>query len=144
MRLTLQTDYALRTLLYLAAAPEGRATIDEIAQAFRISRHHLVKVVRRLHEGGWIETMRGKGGGLRLARAPETIRIGEIVRATEPGLQLLACLDPQAKADSFSCPLVMDCALKQVLAQALGAFLAELDRTTLADIARRTPKLGAL
>ena len=143
MRLTLQTDYALRTLLYLAAVPERRATIDEIADTYRISRHHLVKVVRRLHEGGWIETTRGRGGGLKLARAPERIRVGEIVRATEPGLHLLDCMNPGAPQE-LSCPLALDCMLKGILARALGAFLAELDRTTLAELAARTPMPGRL
>src|SRR4051812_609979 len=91
MRLTAFTDYALRVLMYLAARPGARATIVEIADAFRIKENHLTKVVHFLGKGGWITTMRGKGGGLQLARSPGEIVIGEVVRETEGGPMPAEC-----------------------------------------------------
>jgi len=131
MRLTLHTDYALRVLLYLASQKDdARATIREIARIYRISHNHLVKVVHRLVQGGWVQTVRGRKGGLKLARDPAQIRLGEIVRATEPDLLLLECFDLATN----TCPIAEHCALKGALARALGAFLRELDAITLADL----------
>ncbi|MFC7607991.1 RrF2 family transcriptional regulator [Teichococcus aestuarii] len=132
MRLTLYTDYALRTLIYLGLRPERRVSIREIAVAHRISENHLVKVVHHLGRGGFIETTRGRGGGLRPARAPEEIRIGAVVRFTEEDMALVACF--QDSAEGAGCPLTNACRLQSLLGEALSAFLAVLDGQTLRDL----------
>ncbi|MFH5924358.1 RrF2 family transcriptional regulator [Roseomonas xinghualingensis] len=132
MRLTLHTDYALRTLIYLALRPERRVSIREIAEAHRISENHLVKVVHNLGRGGFVETTRGRGGGLRLARPPEAIVIGEVVRFTEEDMALVTCF--QAPGEGGGCVLLNICRLQSLLGEALGAFLAVLDSRTLADL----------
>lgn len=132
MRLTLYTDYALRTLIYLGLRPERRVSIREIATAHRISENHLVKVVHHLGRGGFIETIRGKGGGLRLARAPEEIRVGDVVRFTEEDMALVACF--QDSAAGGGCLLANACRLQSLLGEALSAFLAVLDGRTLRDL----------
>ncbi len=129
MQLTLHTDYSLRVLLYLAARPDRRVTISELAEAYQISRNHLVKVVHRLSQHGWITTMRGKSGGMHLAFPPEQINIGTVVRQTEPHMHLLECFDKQNNTCSIS-PI---CKLKRVLYQARRAFMDVLDSHTLAD-----------
>jgi len=132
MRLTLHTDYALRTLIYLGLRRERRVSIREIAEAYRISENHLIKVVHNLGRGGFVETARGRGGGLRLARPPEEIGIGEVVRFTEEDMALVACF--QAPGESGGCALLNICRLQSLLGEALGAFLAVLDKRTLADL----------
>jgi len=129
MQLTQYTDYALRTLLYLAVT-EKNATITEIAERYSISRNHLVKVVHNLGKLGYITTIRGRQGGLRLARAPEHINLGEVVRRTEPNFHLVECFDRA----SDRCILTPGCQLKGVLGKAMGAFLNVLDEYTLADL----------
>lgn len=131
MKLTSFTDYSLRVLLYLAAQPGRRGTIADIAQAYGISEHHLTKVVHSLGRQGWIETVRGKGGGMLLAKAPEQIRIGRVVRDTEGAAVPAECFT----ADGC-CRIDGACKLKGVLAEAMKAFYAVLDEYTLADIAR--------
>ncbi len=136
MRLTQWTDYSLRVLMYCAHA-EGRAkpvTITEIAQAHRISRNHLTKVVMTLAELGLLKTTRGRGGGLRLLKPAGKIVIGEVVRKTENDLVLVECL-----GEHNSCLLDRGCRLKMVLKRALGKFLAELDGVTLADMVGQAP-----
>ncbi len=130
MQLTLYTDYALRVLLYLGLHPDRRCRIREIADAYGISRNHLVKVVRELTRGGWVEAVRGQGGGLKLARPPDRIVIGEVVRSTEPGLELLECFDDERN----TCPINGACRLKQVIGRAKRRFMDELDACTLADV----------
>ncbi|MBP0447518.1 Rrf2 family transcriptional regulator [Roseomonas sp. SSH11] len=132
MRLTLYTDYALRTLIYLGLRQDRRVSIREIALAHRVSENHLVKVVHQLGRGGFIETTRGKGGGLRLARPPEEIRIGDVVRFTEEDMALAACFQPAAEGGG--CALINVCRLQSLLGEALGAFLAVLDQRSLADL----------
>lgn len=132
MRLTLHTDYALRTLIYLGLRRDRRVSIREIATAHRISENHLVKVVHKLGRGGFVETTRGKGGGLRLARPPEQIRIGDVVRFTEEDMALAACF--QAPGEGGGCALINVCRLQSLLGEALGAFMAVLDGQTLADL----------
>jgi len=130
MKLSAFTDYSLRVLIYLATAPGRRVTIMEICTAFEVKLNHLTKVVHYLGKRGWIETTRGKGGGLRLARAPEAIRLGEVVRLTEGQGQAAQCF---SRKDT-DCAIVRCCQLKGVLAEAVHAFYAVLDRYTLADI----------
>lgn len=131
MQLTLYTDYSLRVLVYLGLKTDDLATISEIAGTYGISRNHLVKVVHNLSSEGFIDTLRGKGGGLRLARPPEKINIGDVVRHTEPNFNLVECFDEE---NPGSCPITPMCKLKGGLARAFGAFMAELDTMTLADI----------
>ena len=132
MKLTQWSDYCLRVLMYCAAsaARERPVTIAEIAQAHGISRSHLTKVVMSLAAQGWLETTRGRGGGLRLGRDPARIRIGDVVRASETDFRLVECFDP----DSNRCTLSPSCRLKGLFDTALRAYFRELDGKTLADI----------
>lgn len=130
MQLTRFTDYSLRVLIYLGSHPDQLATVGGIAAEYAISRHHLTRVVHQLGLRGYIETVRGKGGGFRLARGPERIRIGDVVRDMETGFDLAECFRPSDK----TCRLMPACGLKPVLADAGRAFLATLDRHTLADL----------
>ena len=130
MHLTRFTDYSLRVLIYLAAEPGRRATIAEIAAAFDVKENHLTKVVHFLGRQGWVATVRGKGGGLGLALAPQDVGVGAVVRAAE-GVDLPAeCFDPEAK----TCSIRRVCRLRRVLQEASHAFHAVLDRYTLADL----------
>jgi Rrf2 family nitric oxide-sensitive transcriptional repressor len=129
MRLTDFTDYTLRTLIYLALRPERLTTIADIANAYAISANHLMKVVHQLAVSGDIATVRGRRGGLRLARPPADINIGAVVRRTEPDMALVACF-----TDAQRCVIGEGCVLQHVLADALAAFLSVLDRYTLADL----------
>lgn len=137
MQLTLFSDYSLRVLLYLTAHSEQRVALPEISAAYGVSQHHLVKVVQRLIEEGWVKSTRGRGGGLTLACAPGDINVGRVVRVTEPHLNLVECFD----AASNTCPIDGACGLKKALVRAREAFLEELDRHTLADFAPRAPAL---
>jgi Rrf2 family nitric oxide-sensitive transcriptional repressor len=133
MQLTRFTDYSLRALIYLARLPEpGLATIPEIAEHFQISRAHLVKVTGGLASHGFIETMRGNGGGMRLARPAHTIGIGEVVRVTEPNMDLVECFDIKTN----QCVIARGCFLKAILYESRRAFWTVLDKYTLADAAR--------
>ena len=129
MRLTRFTDYSLRVLIYLGLTP-GRATIPEITAAYGVSRNHLLKVVRSLADGGFITTQQGKGGGIALARPPQEIGIGEVVRHSEETLAPAECL----RDGGDGCPIAPDCRLQGVFREAQEAFLATLDRYTLADL----------
>lgn len=130
MQLTQQTDFALRMLVQLAGQPGDRWTpVREIAEAQGLSAHHLLKIAHALAQHGWIEAQRGAGGGVRLAVQPASLRVGEVVRRIEPHMGLVGCLrDPPG-----ACALLPGCRLKTKLCEALGAFLAVLDATTLAD-----------
>ena len=130
MQLTRYTDYSLRVLLYLGTQPRRLATVNEIAENYGISRNHLVKVVNHLGNLGYVRTIRGKGGGIRLSRLPEEINIGELVRQTEGDLALLECFN----LESNTCPIVPVCALKGIVAEARRAFMAVLDAHTLDDV----------
>lgn len=140
MNLTRFTDYSLRTLIYVGMFPDRLCSIDEVSRSFRVSRNHLLKVVSMLGRLGYLATQRGRTGGLRLGRAPQEIRIGEVVRATEPGFDLLECFDAQRDR----CAITSQCRLKGVLHVALKSFLAELDRHTLADLLANRNDLVAL
>lgn len=140
MRLTLQSDYALRTLMYLAAAGPRRATISEIAGAYGISRAHLMVLVHRLGEAGFLSNERGRRGGIRLARPASRIRVGEVLRAMEPVFLPAECFDTETN----QCRITERCRLKHVFAEALDAWFAVLDRYTLADLVRRRQLLSLL
>ena len=140
MKLTAFTDYSLRVLIYLATEPDRRATVAEICTAFDIKSNHLTKVVHHLAKCGWVATVRGKGGGLMLARPANEIPVGRVVRDAE-GLDVPA----ECFADAPShCVIVRSCRLKGVLAEAMNAFHAVLDRYTLADITRNRDGLAQL
>ena len=130
MHLTFHTDYALRLLMLLAAEPDNRHTIEEIAQRYDISRNHLMKVTQTLAQAGFVDSFRGRAGGLRLARAPASINLGAVVRATEDDLALVECFD----RESNRCAISPACGLRGPLEEALRAFLAVLDRYSLADL----------
>ncbi len=123
MQLTRFTDYALRVLMYLGSRPGQLSTIAEIAARHRISENHLMKVVSHLASTGYVSTVRGKGGGMTLARAPGNIVIGRVVRDCEDSLDIVECLAAGAR----SCPLLPGCALKSALVEARTNFLATLD-----------------
>ena len=138
MRLTLHTDLAFRTLIHLGLRDGRRVQTEEIAAAWRISSNHLDKVVQRLAAAGLVETRRGRGGGMVLAKAPEVIRLGEVVRCTEEDLALVACFagdgDPCGDQVGERCVLAGACRLQSALGRALAAFLGVLDGMTLADL----------
>lgn len=129
MRLTAMTDYALRVLMYVAQRPERLCTIGEIAQAYGLSEAHLMKITHQLGLQGWIETVRGKGGGMRLAHEPARINVGAVVRSIEPDFSLVECL-----AAGNHCAITGSCRLAGVLQDALGNFLSHLDGFSLADL----------
>lgn len=139
MRLTTFSDYCLRVLIYAGIQPDRRVTIDEIAEHYRISRNHLMKVVFRLGQLGYLETVRGKGGGFRLKADPADINIGRLVRETEEDLQLVECF-----GEDSVCAIEPACVLRSTLGKALGAFFAVLDQTTLADLIRPQNQLARL
>jgi len=129
MRLTAMTDYALRLLMYVAQRPERLCTIAEIARAYAISEAHLMKVTHQLGQHGWLETVRGKGGGMRLSLPPGEIPLGTVVRSMEPDFHVVECF-----ATGSACALTDHCRLTGVLDGALQQFLTHLDGYTLADI----------
>lgn len=129
MRLTTFSDYALRVLMYAAACKERLITIDETAKVYGISRAHLMKVVNQLTRAGFLKAVRGRSGGLALAKRPDKIRLGEVVRATEPDFALVECLGA-----GNECVITPRCRLRGALKEAFGAFIGTLDRYTLADL----------
>ena len=140
MKLTTFTDYSLRTLIYLAAQPERRATIAQIAAAFDISEHHLTKVVHFLGQNGWLANVRGKGGGLSLALSAGAIGVGAVVRQTEGADLPAECFGEEGG----HCAITRICRLRGVLGEAVEAFHAVLDRYTLADLVRNRQALGQI
>ncbi len=139
MRVTTYTDYTLRTLMYLALREPRQVTIAEIAEAYGVSQAHLMKVVHQLGVAGDITTTRGRHGGLRLARPPSDINIGAVVRRTEQDTSLVPCFEHPE-----SCPIGSACVLRHALDEALAAFLAVLDRYTLADLVGPRLRLAEL
>jgi len=135
MRLTRYTDYAVRVLLYLGARPDRQCSIGEIADAYGISRNHLMKVVNDLANIGFVASSRGRGGGIRLGCAPEAINVGALVRHTEEGFDLVDC---------GSCLIAPACGLTGALHEALAAFMAVLDGYTLADLLAKRAEIGSL
>ncbi|WP_010196083.1 Rrf2 family transcriptional regulator [Bacillus sp. m3-13] len=141
MKLTLYTDYSLRVLLYLASAPENNKLIQikEIAEAYGISKNHLMKVTFHLGKLGYVETIRGRNGGLLLAKEPKELNIGELVRQTEEDFHIVECFQ-----DHASCVISPHCKLKGVLYQATQAFISVLDQYTLADLITNKEQLTTL
>ena len=133
MQLTSYTDYSLRALLYIADRPERLVTVSEIAEHYNVSRNHMVKVVHNLGANGYIQTVRGKSGGVRLAKKPEEIQISEIVLLTEPHMNIQECFSPETS----SCPLVGDCRLMGVFMEANQSFMGVLEKYTLADMLKK-------
>lgn len=153
MKLTTFSDYTLRVLMFLAIDRSRLATIPEIAAAYGISENHLMKVVHQLVRSGVVESVRGKGGGIRLAREPGDIRIGQIVRASEGQGPIVECM-PEAKAANDApgapadphagCRIAPVCRLTKVLVKAFDALYATLDEYTLADLVDEPQKLGGI
>jgi len=129
MRLTTMTDYAMRLLMYVAQRPERLCTISEVAGAYAISEAHLMKITHRLAQYGWLETVRGRGGGMRLAAVPAAISLGAVVRSVEPDFDLVDCF-----AGDTTCLLTGQCRLTGIVSGALQSFMEHLDRHTLADL----------
>lgn len=140
MRLTLHTDYALRVLLYAGLNGPATVTIPELVRHFDLSKGHAMKVVHGLARQGYVKTTRGKNGGLRLARPPEQIGVGAVVRDMEPELGVVGCLQGQPGY----CRIEECCGLRSALREATGAFLAALDRYTIADLLRPRTALARL
>lgn len=138
MRLTSYSDYSLRLLMYAAVKRDGLVTVQAAADAYGISRNHLMKVAYELGRHGYLETVRGRGGGLRLARAPEAIGLGTLLRLTEEDFRIVECFDPAAN----TCAIARCCRLKGILGEATAAFLAVMDKYTLADLTGRNPALA--
>lgn len=130
MRLTSFSDFALRLLMHLARHPDGLCTIADVARAHGISESHLMKITQLLAQAGLVETLRGRGGGMRLGRPAEAITLGEVVRLTETDFALVECF-----GGGTLCTLNGSCRLAGALEEALAAFLEVLDRRTLAEVA---------
>ncbi len=140
MRLTVYTDYALRLLMYLALKDDAVATISEVASSYGISRNHLMKVAYDLGAAGYIETIRGRGGGLRLAKPAAAVRLGDIVRCTEPDMALVTCFEPI----DAPCAIKKCCVLRGALEHARSAFNDVLDDYSLADLVQPRSRLKTM
>jgi Rrf2 family nitric oxide-sensitive transcriptional repressor len=137
MRLTNFSDYALRVLMYAAAHRDRLITIEETAQVYSISRAHLMKVVNQLTRAGFLVAVRGRSGGLKLARPPEQVGLGDVVRATEPDFTMVECF-----GSDNQCLIAQRCRLRGILKEALNAFVGTLDRHTLADLILNPSSFG--
>lgn len=171
MKLTNYSDYALRSLIYLAVKPDPHllANINDIALRYDISKSHLTKIIHQLGQLGYIDSVRGKNGGIRLARAPEDINLGVLIKKIEPDFELVECFAPPSldnknthsqdvdlkklplilleetmDRDKSGCIISPVCQLKNVFSEALTAFIAVLERYTLADIIANKDELSAL
>ena len=142
MRLTQFSNFAVRVLMYAALKGNAPSTVPEIARAYGVSYDHLKKAAAELCRRGYLETVRGRNGGVRLAKDPGEIRIGDVIRQTEGNTELVECFNPATN----TCPLLIACQLRVALQEALAAFFDVLDRYTLADLIRApeqlTPLLG--
>jgi Rrf2 family nitric oxide-sensitive transcriptional repressor len=140
LRLTVYSDYALRLLMYLALKDDGLATIAEVSESYGISKNHLMKVAHQLGLAGYVSTVRGRRGGLRLAKPAQRIGLGEVVRRTEPDMALVPCFDPI----NAGCAILPSCVLRHALEKARLAFVAVLDQYTLSDLVGPRAPLQAL
>ena len=140
MRLTTYSDYSLRVLMYLALKSEGLSTIAEIAESYDISEAHLMKVVHQLGVAGYIETVRGRGGGLRLAKPVGAIGLADVIRTTEPDMAIVSCFKPV----NAPCRIYPSCVLKRALDGARKAFMEVLEGYTLADLVAPRARLSGL
>lgn len=142
MRLTQFSNFSIRLLMYAALKGSTPSAVPEVARAYGVSYDHLKKAASELCRHGYLETVRGRNGGVRLAKSPSEIRIGDVIRRTEGGAGLVECFDPETN----TCPLLATCELRVALHEALAAFFAVLDRYTLADLVhapdRLMPPLG--
>ena len=139
MRLTMMSDYALRVLLFAAAHPERLVTIDETQEIYDISRGHLMKIVGVLAGAGILRSQRGRAGGFTLGLPPDQIRLGDVLRLTEPDFEMVACLAPTS-----TCAITPFCRLPGIVTEALGAFMAVMDRHTLADLIIHPQDFGVI
>ena len=130
MRLTTYTDFAFRTLIFVALRKEEGCTIQELAEHYGISRNHLMKVVQQLGQLGFVETTRGRGGGIRLGKPAEEIRLADVVRATEDDMDIVECFNPAEDR----CVISRVCRLRGILGEAMTAWMNVLDHYTLADL----------
>lgn len=135
MRLTTMTDYAMRLLMYLGQNSDRLCTIAEITESYNISQSHLMKVTNKLSRAGWIETVRGKNGGMRLAHLPEDISIGGVIRDMENDLSLVEC-----QSNKLDCTLIGNCVLPRILSGAMDQFMNHLNQHSLADLI--TPQIN--
>ena len=139
VRLTLSTDYALRLLMLVGLEPYRLVTIEEVADRFQVSKNHLMKVAYQLGQAEYLETVRGRNGGLRLGKTPDQIVIGEVVRTMEPDFAVVECEDPTGY-----CKIAPCCVLRSVMREAVQAFLTKLDEYTLKDLLRPKSRLRVL
>ena len=139
MRLTMMSDYALRVLLFAAAHPERLVTIDETQEIYDISRGHLMKIVGVLAGTGILRSQRGRAGGFTLGLPPDEIGLGDVLRLTEPDFEMVECLAP-----TNACAITPFCRLPGIVTEALGAFMAVMDRHTLADLIIRPQDFGVI
>ena len=141
MRLTQHTEYAFRMLIHAALRAPALTTVGEVAADFGLSASHLNKVAQTLAAHDYLQTVRGRSGGLRLIREPASIRLGELARVTEPDFQMAPCMASDSASPITPCPIYDPCVLRNALAHATTAFLDELDKWTLADLVRRRKSL---
>lgn len=139
MQLTRFTDYGLRTLMYVAACSQNNVSVKEIAQNYGISRNHLVKVVHRLSQLGYVDTTKGKGGGIRLNQGTLNLRLGDLISQLEPNMNLVECFDPKTN----TCRITGSCLLKHYLFEATQNFLKTMNQYTLADVIKNKELLFA-
>lgn len=139
MRLSAYSDYSLRVLMYAGLRDPARVTVDEVAESYGISRHHLVKVVHDLGRGGYLRTYRGVGGGFTLGRLPEQISVGDVVRLGEESEVVIDCRDQASRP----CQIISACRLKGMLDESAAAFFQVLDEYTLADLLKQPARLRA-
>jgi len=139
MHLTTYTDYCLRVLMYAGTKKKSLCTIDELAAKYQISRNHLMKVVFQLGKMGYLVNIRGKGGGIKLARKADKINLGDLIRKTEENMELVDCF-----REKGVCPIDSVCVLRRILNEALSEFLAVLDQYTLADLLAPRQRLSRL
>ena len=140
MRLAEYTDYTLRVLMYCAANPDRLITIAEIAQTHDLSKNHLMKIVSDLARQGLVETTRGRGGGIRLVKAPSEIRIGDVEMISETDFRLVECFDEATS----TCSIAASCRMKRLFGRALAAYFQELDSATLQDMVAPPPRRGSV